>query len=243
MSGSNSSGPVSADPARPLPALSPIALTVHELAAPDLADARQAASRRTAVGRVKMLLVLLACAAPVIASYFTYYVIRPEGRTNYGTLIQPTRTLPTTGFATLDGAAFAARSLKGQWLLVAVGGAACDAGCEKRLFAQRQLREMLGRDRDRLDKVWLVTDAAPVSPALRTALEATPGMVILRADRAAVAAWLAPAAGQALDDHLYVVDPMGEWMLRFPAALEPQRAKRDLARLLRASGSWDDAGR
>lgn len=219
-------------------------MTVHDMATPDLAEPVQAGQRRTVSGRLKMLLVLLVCASPVIASYFTYFVIRPEGRTNYGELVLPPRELPATlPLATLDGVPVLPASLRGQWLLVVVVDPACGEACERRLFMQRQLREMLGRDRDRLDKVWLVTDAAPVSPALRTALEATPGMVILRADRAAVAAWLAPAAGQALDDHLYVVDPMGEWMLRFPAALEPQRAKRDLARLLRASGSWDDAGR
>ena len=239
MSGSNSSDPGSADRL----SLSPVALTVHDVAAPDLSDPDQAAARRTAVGRLKMLLVLLACAAPVIASYFTYYVIRPEGRTNYGALIQPSRSLPALTLTAADGRAVPSASLKGQWLLVAVNGGTCEAACEQRLFAQRQLREMLGRERDRLDKVWLVTDAAPVRPELRAALESKPGMSILRADRAAVAAWLAPAAGQQLDDHLYVVDPMGEWMLRFPASLEPQRAKRDLERLLRASGSWDQAGR
>ena len=72
----------------------PLAMTVHSMAAPDLAEPAQAEKRRTLSGRVKMLLVLLVCASPVIASYFTYFVIRPEGRTNYGELIQPPRELP-----------------------------------------------------------------------------------------------------------------------------------------------------
>ncbi|MDP3611394.1 MAG: hypothetical protein Q8R98_06050, partial [Rubrivivax sp.] len=129
-------------------------MTVHAVGTPDLTDPVQAAQRRTVGGRVKMLVVLLVCAAPVIASYFTYFVIRPEGRTNYSTLILPTRALPDLALRTLDGQNTSAAALKGQWLLVAVGPAACDAACEKRLFLQRQLREMLGRDRDRLDKVW-----------------------------------------------------------------------------------------
>lgn len=61
-----------------------------------------------------------------------------------------------------------------------------------------------------------------------------------------LADWLAPAAGQALTEHLYVVDPMGHWMMRFPAGLDKAgagRAKRDLERLMRASASWDQAGR
>lgn len=232
MSGSKSSAPAE-----------PLALTVHDVAPPDLSDPADAARRRTTVGRLKMLAVLAVCAAPVIASYLAYYVIRPEGRTNYGTLILPTRALPDLKLVDLDGRPVAAQSLHGQWLLLVVGPAACDAACEKRLFAQRQLREMLGRERERLDKVWLVTDDAPLRPELRAALTATPAATVLRADRAAVAAWLAPEPGHALEDHFYVVDPMGEWMMRMPAGADPAKVKRDLEKLLRASAGWDQPGR
>lgn len=234
MSGSNSS----ARDAKPL------GLTVHSLATPDLADERVALAQRTRIGRVKMILVLLLCAAPVIASYFTYYVVRPEGRTNYGELILPTRSLPASlGLRSLDGSAVLPEALYKQWLLVVVSPSSCDAACEKQLFMQRQLQQMLGRESTRLDKVWLVTDDAPLAPALLQALQAEPTVTVLRADRAQVGAWLQPAAGQPLEAHLYLVDPMGEWMMRFPSMPEPARVKRDLSRVLRASGSWDKAGR
>ncbi len=222
----------------------PLAMTVHSLATPDLAEPAQAEGQRTRIGRLKMLLVLLACAAPVIASYFTYFVIRPEGRTNYGELIAPTRELPAAmPLTTLDGASVAPASLRGQWLLVVVMTSACDAACEKRLLVQRQLREMLGRERDRLDKVVLVADGGVLKPELRAALEAAPTATVLRAPREALAQWLAPAAGRALEEHLYVVDPMGQWMMRMPPDAEPQRVMRDLNKLLRASSFWDTPGR
>lgn len=218
----------------------PVALTVHSTPLPD----PQALKRRTISGRLKMLLVLLACAAPVVASYFTYYVIRPEGRTNYGELILPTRPMPTgLPLGSLEGASLPPMDLRGQWLLVVVGPSACDQACEQRLFMQRQLREMLGRERDRLDKIWFVTDDAEVRPALREALTVGVPTRALRVPAAGLAAWLQPASGQALESHLYLVDPMGAWMMRFPAHPDPARVKRDLERLLRASGSWDRAGR
>lgn len=219
-------------------------LTVHGVAGPDLADPATAERSRTRMGRVKMLLVLLVCAAPVIASYFTYFVIRPEGRTNYGTLIQPTRSLPA-GLALRDlaGAPVAPASLHGQWLLVVVGPSACADDCQQRLFMQRQLREMLGRERDRLDKVWLIVDDGPLAPALQQALAGPVPVTALRADRQALAEWLTPAEGQALEDHLYIVDPLGEWMMRMPPQAEPARVKRDLDRVLRASAFWDRPGR
>ncbi|MDZ7592868.1 MAG: hypothetical protein U5L05_19775 [Rubrivivax sp.] len=221
----------------------PLGMTVHGVATPDLTDPVEIERGRTRRGRVRMLLVLLVCAAPVIASYFTYFVIRPEGRTNYGDLILPTRSLPMLALRTLDGVPVPTRTLRGQWLLVVVAPSSCDGRCQERLFMQRQLREMLGRERDRLDKVWFVTDEGPLAAPLRAAVEAGPAMTALRVEREALAGWLAPAAGQVLEDHLYLVDPTGEWMMRMPAAAEPARVKRDLDRLLRASASWDQAGR
>ncbi len=241
MPGSNSSAPRAAVPTQPPPEA--LGLTVHGMAAPDLGNPLVAAGQRTRVGRLKMLAVLAVCAAPVVASYLTYFVIRPESRSNYGTLIQPTRSLPELGLRKLDGTPVPARSLRGQWLLVAVGPSACDAACDKRLFMQRQLREMLGRERDRLDKVWLILDEAPLAAPLRAAVDAVPPVLSLRADRAAVVRWLQPAPGQAIEDHLYLVDPMGEWMMRMPANPEPAKVKRDLERVLRASSSWDTPGR
>ena len=232
MSGSNSSARDAALAAEPL------TLTVHRVEAPDLGAAAARSSTRR--GRLMMLLILAVCAAPVVASYLTYYVIRPHLRTtNYGTLIQPTRGLPDAVLHRLDGTPVPARSLRGQWLLVAVGPAACDSACQRRLYTQRQLREMLGAARDRVDKVWLVSDGAPVAPALQAALAAQPPVTVLRIDPKVLADWLAPAPGHALQDHLYIVDPMGEWMMRMPAHPDPMRMKADLDRLLRASASWD----
>lgn len=234
MSGSNSS-------ARGSGALpEPLSFSVHSLPSPELGDA----ARRTASGRLKMLLVLLVCAAPVVASYFTYFVIRPEGRSNYSALILPQRPLPDElPLVDLQGKAVAARSLHGQWLLVVVGGGACDAACEKHLWLQRQLRETLGREKDRVDKLWLVTDnATPRAETLAAISVGVPAQV-LRVPLAALAAWLEPAAGQSLADAIYIVDPMGNWMMRSPADPEPARLKRDVEKLLRASASWDLPGR
>lgn len=216
----------------------PLSLAVHSLPAPDLA-----AAQRQRHGRLKMLLVLLVCAAPVIASYFTYYVIRPQGRTNHGVLIEPQRPLPTAHalpLADLQGAPVDPATLQGQWLLVVVAGGACDALCERQLYLQRQLREALGREKDRLDRVWLIDDAAPPRPDLLPALQ---GATVLRAPREALAGWLQPAAGEPLGAHFYIVDPMGHWMMRMPAPSEPARIKRDLDKLMRGSAGWDQPGR
>ncbi len=221
----------------------PLRMTVHNVNAPHGAEPALPPQQRTARGRWRMFLVLAVCAAPVVASYLMYYVIQPQGRSNYGALITPTRSMPPLKLTALDGQPLLATQLRGQWLLVVVGPAACEGACEKRLFMQRQLRETLGRDRERLDKIWLVTDTAPLPAALRQAVSLTPPATTLRVDRNALATWLVPEPGRALEDHLYVVDPMGEWMMRMPPDADPSRVKRDLERLMRASAGWDKAGR
>lgn len=224
----------------------PLGLTIHSLPVPQ--DAAAFDAQRTARGRWRMLAVLLVCAAPVIESYFTYYVIRPSAQRSYGELVNPQRPLPDAAATRLDGSTASLPALKGQWLLVSVAGAACDALCERHLYLQRQLRETLGKDKDRLDWVWLVPDGAPIREALRPALaQAT----VLRVDAGVLSRWLEPAAGHRLADHLYLVDPMGHWMMRFPATASgtsidtaaAAKMKRDIERVLRASASWDVPGR
>ena len=205
-----------------------------------------------------MLVVLLVCAAPVVASYVTYFFIRPQGRTNYSELISPARPMPA-GLALKDlkGGAVSTASLRGQWLLVVVSHGACDARCERLLWLQRQLHETLGKEKDRVDKLWLVDDgavprretllaaiAAPATSASATAPVAgfAPTQV-LTVGRTELASWLEPAAGQSLGDHLYIVDPQGDWMMRAPADPDPARLKRDVEKLLRASAGWDRPGR
>ncbi|MEY4979900.1 MAG: hypothetical protein RLZZ352_2170 [Pseudomonadota bacterium] len=216
----------------------PLTLTVHSLPQWDQDAARTVANTRA--GRWKMLLLLLVCASPVIASYFTYYVIRPDGRRNYGELIVPQRSLPTWQAMDGHGHSVPLASLKGQWLLISVADTACDEACQKHLYLQRQLRETLGKEKDRLDWVWLRTGDVHLNPALQ---QATSAAMVLHVDRTQLLTWLEPAQGHQLEDHLYVVDPMGNWMMRFPKDLDPPQAKRDLDRLLRASAFWDQAGR
>jgi hypothetical protein len=218
----------------------PLSFTVHSMPVPAL----DGATRRTASGRWKMLLVLLVCAAPVVASYFTYFVIRPEGRTNYSELIQPLRPIPDKlPLFDLQGRAVEAASLKGQWLLVVIAGGACDAICERQLWIQRQLRETLGREKERLDKVWLISDAAEPRPQTLQAISAGVPAAVLRVAPEALAQWLTPAPGSTLSQHMVVIDPLGNWMMRVPADPEPGKLKRDIEKLLRASAGWDKAGR
>jgi hypothetical protein len=218
-----------------------LGMTVYDL--PDPAAVADQDARRTMGGRLRMILVLLICASPVVASYLMFYVIRPSSMKSFGELILPVKAMPALQTKDLTGASVSLQSLKGQWLLVSVAPAACNDACQQNLYLQRQLRAALGREKDRTDWVWLVSDAGNLDEQLLSGLTEA---VVLRLPEAEIARWLAPQAGQSLSDHLYWVDPHGDWMMRFPAKLTTENApqlRRDWERLLRAAVSWDQPGR
>ena len=179
-----------------------------------------------------LLLIIAICGAPVIASYFTYYVIKPRGgATNYGTLIEPQRPIPPSLDVTDEhGQRVALTTLTGHWLMVVVNPSDCDDTCAKKLYFIRQVRLTQGAERDRVQTVWLRTDSTPVPDKVLNAYEGTRMLV---ADPAALAAWLPAEAGAQDTDHIYLVDPNGNLMMRFPKDADPTKMKRDLAKLLK----------
>ena len=187
-------------------------------------------------GRWMLWLVLLVCASPMIASYFTYYVIKPEKRNNYGTLIdQRAHPVPAMATTTLDGRPQALEQFKGKWVMLMVGPGACPDSCRKQLFALRQLRLMQGKEADRIERVWLITDKEPLDTII---IREYDGTHMLHADAATVASWLPADAGTTPADHIYMIDPLGHLMMRFPKdpeLKEVRKVYKDVNKLLKAS--------
>lgn len=184
-------------------------------------------------GRGKLFLVLAVCAAPLIASYFTYYVIKPSSRTNYGTLLDPRDyPMPELASSALDGSRLLLQDFKGKWLMVQVSDADCQAACQKRLYEMRQLRLAQGKEMERIERVWLITDDQPLETML---LRKYDGMRHLRVSLQALQAWLPAEQGTVVSDHIYLIDPLGNLMMRYPKDADPNKIKKDLAKLLKAS--------
>jgi hypothetical protein len=187
----------------------------------------RAPRRRWTIG-----LILAVCIAPVVASYLAYYVFPPGGRTNYGELIEPQRDVSRVELAAVDGGPGALSDLGGKWVLVTLAPGACDDACSARLWTIRQVRLTTGAERDRVERLLLITDSAAPAPSL---LAEHDGLRIARI-APAEASRAFPAAGSGgPGDHVWLVDPRGNLMMRFPAHADPARMKKDLVRLLRAS--------
>jgi cytochrome oxidase Cu insertion factor (SCO1/SenC/PrrC family) len=179
--------------------------------------------------RSKFLLLIGVFVVPVVAAYLAYFGWRPSGHGNYGDLITVTPLRHTAGVA-VDGTPFDQQSLRGKWLMVHVGPAACEADCAQQLYYMRQMRIAQGKEQSRIERVWVVSDAGAVDPAL---LREHAGLHAWRpADPAFIEQF--PAV-QSRHAHIYLIDPLGNLMLRFPAHPEPKRLMKDLKLLLKAS--------
>jgi hypothetical protein len=190
---------------------------------PGVDPQRRRGARRT------LILLALVCAAPVVAAYVAYYWLHPTSRTNYGALLEPV-TVPEIAGQRLDGTPFRLSELRGRWVVLMADAAACAARCERKLYATRQARTIQGREQDRLARVWLLPDGAPPPPVELTAQH--PGMIIVRGDSRQWDTW--PGSGGATDN-VYVIDPLGNLVLRYPAEPDIRKLAKDLERLLRAS--------
>ena len=165
--------------------------------------------------RAKLGLLFAACAAPFVLAWLAYEFRIGAGQGgNYGELITP-RTVagPLT-------------PLRGKWVFVTFDAAACDAACEKKLYVVRQVRRAQGKEMERIERLWVLTDAAKPRA---DALALSEGTRIARNE--SISSQFPGSAA----DHIYLVDPLGNLMMRFPRDPDPSRVIKDLQRLLKYS--------
>ncbi|MHB1213676.1 MAG: SCO family protein [Thiobacillus sp.] len=179
--------------------------------------------------RIKLLAVFGVFAMPVVAAYLAYFGLRPTGHSNYGELLKATPLQQTAG-KMLDGRAFNLDALKGKWVMVHIGEARCDAGCVRQLYLMRQTRIAQGKEQSRIERVWvLVGTGSPDAARLRD----YPELHVWRPSDASFVEQF--PAGKNRAGHIYLVDPLGNLMLRFPEQPDPKGIMKDLKLLLKAS--------
>lgn len=163
---------------------------------------------------------------PIALSYLAYFVLPLPGARSYGELLPPKEItdvkLPLQARAPVQFS-----ELRGKWVLVSFDTGPCARDCTKKLYAMRQARLTQGKDRDRLTRLWV----SPAAPSHRAVVQ--DGVWAVPADVPGFSSQFPDTA--ALTDHIYLIDPLGNLMMRFPADSDPAKIAKDLRRLLRAS--------
>ena len=175
--------------------------------------------------RRTLLLIGLVTLAPVIASYVAYYWFPRDRQVNYGELL-PTAPVPELRGALPNGEPFKLVDLQGKWVLAVAAAGGCDASCAQALYAMREARTIQGREMDRVVRVLLVTDDAPVDASV---LAEHPDLLTARVVPADLARWPSRA------ERIVLVDPLGNLVLAYPRNPDIKALAKDLTRLLKAS--------
>jgi len=178
-----------------------------------------------------LILVMGIFALPVLASYLAYFVWQPQSAArNYGTLIPPVTLAESVTLVSPEGASVPLKSLRGKWLLLHVDNAACAQACEQKMHVMRQVRLMQGREQERVQRLWLIADGQAPRAALQKEYEGTQW---LADPQRAVIGKLA-AEGD-VKQYIYMIDPLGNAMMRWPENPDMKRMFKDIERLLKAS--------
>lgn len=186
------------------------------------------------------ILVTLFLAGVIIAFLLVATGWRPSATRNYGELVQPPRPVGTNVTLTdLQGKPADFSALRGKWTLVYFGSAECLKPCTEALYKMRQLVAAQGAEGLRVQRVFVVTDTRALD-VLRYTLADYPGTLVYTGPAPAVrelANGFALPAGSPLDGlhRLYMVDPLGNFMMSYPDGADLSRMNKDLTVLLRTS--------
>ena len=172
--------------------------------------------------RAKLLLLISIAFVPLFIAYAAYFYfpeVAPEGSTNNGELITP----PLSGADISDVLA-----APGKWTLVQAVGSSCDADCEQLLYLSRQVVIGLGKDSGRMQRVMLHNGELPA--VLQDWLAREHGdLVVAGGDTTLLTS---KTSDQPL---LFLVDPLGNVMMRYSAETAGKPMLKDLKHLLRIS--------
>lgn len=177
---------------------------------------------------------------PMAAAYILFYAdFRPSSGASYGQLVQPVKPIKDAQMQTLDGQVFRFSDLRRKWTMLYVGNAYCDEACENNLYKIHQIRLAQGKNIGRVNSVYIVPADMPQSEAAKIG-DLYPGILILLARQkefSDLVDQLYNETETALQntDRVYIVDPIGNVMLMYPAEADPSGIKKDLTRLLKVS--------
>jgi hypothetical protein len=169
---------------------------------------------------------------PLLLSFWIYYATdwRPVTHVNHGELITPARPLPRADLPVVSGSARAL--FRRDWFVVYIGRGSCDDSCRNSLYVMRQTRLALNNDVSRVERVFLVTGDCCDRGFLA---KEHVGLMVLDASGSAAIPLLSTFPQAEREHSLFIVDPLGNLMMRFDTRQNPKGLLQDLQKLLRLS--------
>jgi hypothetical protein len=179
--------------------------------------------------RLQLVLIAAVFLGPLLLAAWLYYQgdpLQPVGKINHGELLEPIINVSDE----LPGSPMHGQH-DGAWLLLYANTGTCDELCHAALYTIRQSRLMLGREMDRVKRVFLHGDSPPDTVFLT---EEHQGLITI--EDSSLNGLLnkkrpteLPAGGY------FLIDPLGNLVMYFRPDIEPSDMVDDIKRLLRLS--------
>lgn len=188
----------------------------------------QTEQKPTRSGRPQLLLIAVVFLGPLVVAAWMYYGghIQPQGKSNAGALLEPILNIPDE----LPDSQLVSIA-PDQWVMLYADPADCGKDCRKTLYRMRQSRKMLGKEMDRIARVFLHGESPPDTVFLE---EHHAGLITLSEQGLQLLlerkkpANLPPGG-------LYLIDPLGNLVMYFPPDLDPKKMVGDIKHLLKLS--------
>ena len=202
-------------------------------------------------------LIVFVCCAPVVLSTISYYFLKPKNTVNYGYLLNPPVSVnelslteikrPTIESALMDQSPESLKlnsisslaDLSGRWLLIRIGNGSCDSSCEKELYTMRQVRLMTGKNRHRVERVWLFFDENKKFDKSFDELlyEGTWKFKVTNEEGDLTKLFSSSLNKKNNMDlnGIWLVDPLGNFMMKYPKNPDIKKIYKDISRLLKVS--------
>ena len=191
-------------------------------------------------GRRQLILLFTIFVLPVVIAYLLFVSgWHPDQTRNYGELVKPPRPVGEVSLTGADGKAASLEDFRGKWLYIYFGPASCPSVCMSNLYKMRQVRAAQAKEAPRIERVFVVTNPDGMD-TLAGRLSEHPGLHWMTGKQAALA-----ALGRAFElpgslplgdsGRIYVVDPLGNFMMSYPSDADPNLMRKDMARLLHVS--------
>jgi cytochrome oxidase Cu insertion factor (SCO1/SenC/PrrC family) len=171
---------------------------------------------------------------PLLASFWMYYggTWRPAGRTNHGELIEPLRPLPRAELRDASGNVASADLFHEKWTLVYLGAGQCEDACRASLYFMRQTRLSLNNEMTRVSRVFLATSQCCNNSFLA---REHAGLIAIDASGPEAVSLLNAFPQTERARSLFIVDPLGNLVMRYDTREDPKGLLEDLKKLLKLS--------
>lgn len=185
-------------------------------------------------GRLMLLCMLIFFITPIIAVIAMYKMDwRPKGE-SIGELVVPAKLL-TMNYALMssDGSVAQPDLWKDKWSMVYIA-ANCEATCKNKLHDMRQLHVSLYKEIPRMQRVLITT-----SQDVMQLKQDYPDMLVLNQPATEITAlsdqFNVNNESSMSADRVYLVDPLGHFMMSYAPATDPALIRKDITRLMRYS--------